>query len=247
MIKPLFYILSGEGINCEHETLHALEQAGAQGKIIHINDLIKNKESLKSIQGLLLPGGFSYGDELGSGQILALKMKRGLYQELIDCVDRGVAIGGICNGFQVLVRLGLIPDHQESRSVSLIHNKDHKFIDKWARLKREESVCWWTHQISKNTLSMPIRHGEGKIFIKDEKVFHELEKNKQIVFRYQEDVNGSLSKIAGLCNKRGNVFGLMPHPEAALYKFQKFDQDKSREFYDGYKVFESIVYYLKNN
>jgi phosphoribosylformylglycinamidine synthase I len=214
-------VLTGDGINCEEETALAFREEGAEAMIVHIQDLINTPTLLKQSHILALPGGFSFGDELGSGQVLALKLKHSLGAELKQFIEDKKCIIGICNGFQALVRLGLLPKPFTERSMSLAHNTQGHFLDRWVNLKVPKSKCIWTSTIQDKEISLPIRHGEGKIiFAGNEKAqqsqFETLQGNGQIALRYSEDVNGSYQQIAGVCDPSGLIFGLMPHPEAAV-------------------------------
>jgi phosphoribosylformylglycinamidine synthase len=244
MSKVKVLVLTGDGINCEKESARAFELAGALSTIVHINDLLENKNQLEQFQILCLPGGFSFGDELGSGQILAHKIKYGLKDEFYRFVEDKKPILGICNGFQVLTKLGLLPDYQSERTVALDHNLSHKFIDKWTELQVEnETVCKWTKNIK--TISLPIRHGEGRVCFpkgKESEVYTHLKENGQIALRYTQNPNGSSYDIAGICDKNGLIFGLMPHPEAAVSHFSHVKgsgtQDKMGE---GLTMFKNIL------
>lgn len=237
-------VLCGDGINCEKESAQAFNRVGAQSTIIHINDLLLNKSILSDYQILCLPGGFSFGDELGSGQILAHKIKHGLEQEFYKFVDDKKPIIGICNGFQVLTKLGLLPDYKTNRSVALAHNLHGQFIDQWVDLSVEsKSVCHWTKGLVK--LSLPIRHGEGRIVFtegKEKEIFEELNNFGQIVLTYDQNPNGSYHDIAGICDKEGLIFGLMPHPEAAIANFSHPNGHgiEKREG-DGLAIFKNIM------
>ncbi|MBT7608238.1 MAG: phosphoribosylformylglycinamidine synthase subunit PurQ [Bacteriovoracaceae bacterium] len=243
-----FLILSGDGINCEKETLAAFRKVGLAGNIIHINELVKNKSCLKEYQGLALPGGFSFGDELGSGQVLALKIKKLLYQEFYEFVDDNKPIIGICNGFQVLIRLGLLPDHRSDRVLGLAHNSTGHFIDQWTDLDVPESTCLWTKGMG--SIELPIRHGEGRIVLAKNREFEissYLKENKLIALTYKTDINGSHEKIAGLTNKTGTILGLMPHPEAFMVKGLRGAGASVRDVQspgDGNHFFKNIKYIL---
>lgn len=241
-MKPNFLILCGDGINCERETARAFEIAGAGARIVHINDVLEAPRMLRDFQGLAIPGGFSFGDELGSGQIMALKIRHKLGDAFFDFVAAGKPVIGICNGFQVLVKLGLLPFPKTlDRALALAPNLGGGFIDRWVTLDvNQKSVCRWTEGLEK--LELPIRHGEGRIVFKDEKLYAQLQAAGQIPLTYTEDVNGSHGRIAGLCDASGMVLGLMPHPEAhvrrATYKSPERDFMKDG---DGLALFTNIV------
>lgn len=216
-MKPLFLVLCGDGINCERETAAAFEAAGGRARIVHINDVLESPKMLEDFQGLAIPGGFSFGDELGSGQIMALKIRHKLGGAFFDFVAAGKPVIGICNGFQVLVKLGLLPyPETQERVLGLAPNVGGGFIDRWVALDvNRRSVCRWTEDIAH--LELPVRHGEGRVVFKDETIYQELLAAGQIPLTYAEDVNGSHGRIAGLCDASGMILGLMPHPEAHVF------------------------------
>lgn len=220
MRKPKVLILSGDGINCQNETAWAFELAGAESQCIHVNDLLENPDLLDSFQGMAFPGGFSFGDELGSGQLLAIKMKNHLKEVLDRAVVRKLPMIGICNGLQVLTKLGLLPDWNQDRTVAMAHNLQGHFIDRWVDMTILKSSCLWTKGLENQVVSVPVRHGEGRFTFTpgyEDQVFQQLQANGQIVFRYTQDINGSFDQIAGICDPTGTILGLMPHPEAVLF------------------------------
>jgi phosphoribosylformylglycinamidine (FGAM) synthase-like amidotransferase family enzyme len=240
-MKPLFIIVAGDGINCERETAAALVQAGGDSKIVHINDLLENPKMLEAAEGLAIPGGFSFGDELGSGQIMALKIRHKLGSAFFDMVGQKKPIIGICNGFQVLVKLGLLPFPAEiERRVALAANESGKFIDRWVSLEvNPKSVCLWTKDLPLSSLELPIRHGE------EEAIYQTLVEQGQIPLTYTVDVNGSHGRIAALTDPSGVVLGLMPHPEAFVSRmtYKSLQQDAADKG-DGLCIFENIIKYL---
>ncbi|MEK7483001.1 MAG: phosphoribosylformylglycinamidine synthase subunit PurQ [Planctomycetota bacterium] len=246
---PRFLILSGDGINCERETSKAFELAGASPEIVHINDLLAQPSVLKQFQGMALPGGFSFGDELGSGQVLALKIRYGLSEEFQSFIAEKKPMIGICNGFQVLVKLGLLPDPNHMRTASLMQNKEGSFINCWVPLRKiTNTVCKWTQKISDSPFELPIRHGEGRIVFlasQENVIYERLQKQGQIPLIYEKNVNGSFQSIAALCDPTGLIFGLMPHPEA--YVFEATSRHFRTDVFQkgpGQLIFESIVSYL---
>lgn len=246
-------VLTGDGINCEEETALAFKEHGVTPQIIHIYDLIHNPALLEKTHILALPGGFSFGDEIGSGQILALKLKYSLGEELLKFVNEGKLIIAICNGFQALVRLGLLPVPFAEREMTLTHNRQGHFINHWVGLEVLSSKCIWTKKINQQQISLPIRHGEGKIVFAGDsknqaKIYERLIKNEQVVLTYEEDVNGSYQKIAGVCDPTGRIFGLMPHPEAAISEWlNPSGAGKSDTKGIGSYFFESGIEYVENN
>lgn len=225
MKSPKVLVLTGDGINCERETARAFRLAGADPQIVHINDLLENPKSLQSYEAMAFPGGFSFGDDLGSGQVLALKLSLVLGDELKHFVESKKPVIGICNGFQALTKLGLLPEPFGVRSMALARNSHGHFLDRWANLEAEKSsICIWTRNLaSEGAFGLPIRHGEGRVVFakgEEESIHRQLSQKGQIVLRYSEDVNGSHGRIAGVCDPTGLVFGLMPHPEAAVSLLQ---------------------------
>jgi phosphoribosylformylglycinamidine synthase len=246
-------VLTGDGINCETETAMAFKELGVSATIVHIQDLISEPSMLSSVHILALPGGFSFGDEIGSGQILALKLKYSLGTELKKFVEEKKLIIGICNGFQALVRLGLLPAPFEKRTMTLTHNRQGHFIDRWTEMNVQDSHCAWTKSLQQKTIELPIRHGEGKIVfagdrIDQERTYQALKKNGQIALQYTSDVNGSYEKIAGVCDPSGRIFGLMPHPEAAVSDWLNPDGSKKGPGVGvGLEFFKNGIEYCLNH
>ncbi len=220
-LLPRALILCGDGINCERETAAAFEAAGFVTITSHVNRLSSDRRYLEGFQALALPGGFSFGDELGSGQILALKLRDYAGDALRQFIEKRKPVIGICNGFQALIKLGLLPFSGEPRSLALTHNTSGHFFNRWAEVEFPESVCIWT--MGMRATQFPVRHGEGRLVADESKgsefaasVLKHLRENRQIPIRYATDINGSMDRIAGLCDPSGVVLGLMPHPEAAM-------------------------------
>jgi len=211
-MQPKALVLDGDGINCENEISFALTSVGFSVYQLHITDLLNESKHLKDCQMLVIPGGFSFADEIRSGKVLALKLKEKLFSQLNAFIEDGRFLLGICNGFQVLTMLGLLPDYSlfGAHSAALVANQSGKFIDRWVDLIVNEKTSS-PLLTGLKTLSLPIRHGEGRIVVKRE-IADSIE--EFVCLRYKENVNGSFENIAALTNKKGNVFGLMPHPEA---------------------------------
>ena len=216
-------VLTGDGINCERETARAFSLVGAEAKIIHCNDLLESPKTLHNFQAIAFPGGFSFGDDLGSGQVLALKLSLILGDELKRFVNDKKPVIGICNGFQALTKLGLLPDPFAPRSMALAKNASGHFLNRWVDLEVEKNtICIWTKGLQ-GTIPLPIRHGEGRVVFtkgEEELIHRRISQAGQVVLRYGDDVNGSYGRIAGVCDSSGLVFGLMPHPEAAISLLQ---------------------------
>lgn len=249
MAKAL--VLSGDGINCERETARAFEVVGFQTQIVHINELIKNSSTYKNVQAFALPGGFSFGDELGSGKLLALKLQYELSDYLRHLIDSETLIIGICNGFQALVSLGILPGNEnQAKLASLAYNLNSNneripFLNKWVELSPKSTHCIWTKDLT--NIQLPVRHGEGRLIFKDDQsVYERLNQNGQIPLAYTEDLNGSFEKSAALCDETGKVFGLMPHPEAAMSAgLNPLDRNNSDELGPGYKIFKNAYNYFQ--
>ena len=226
--KPKVIILSGYGLNCEEETKFAFESAGGVANIVHINDLIAKPKMLLEYQILVFPGGFSYGDDTGSGKAYANKFKNHLAKELTEFLSRDTLLIGICNGFQIVTNLGILPG-------ALTHNKNGQYIDRWVDLKISTSTkasvkqkSPWLKSIKK--ISLPIAHEEGRYII-SQKEYEKMKKGGQIAFAYtqgeickfqniEKNPNGSDFCIAGVSAYNGRVLGMMPHPERAMFFHQ---------------------------
>jgi len=227
MTKVRALVLTGYGLNCDNETAYAFELAGAKADRVHINSLIDGSASLDDYQILAFGGGFSWGDDHGAGVIQAVRMKSKLGDRIVEFIEKGNLILGICNGFQALVNLGLLPGFEcdyRSRSVSLTYNDCGNFRNDWVTLTvNSDSPCVFTRGIDQ--IDLPVRHGEGKFYAKSETI-ERLIDDQQVVFQYALpdgrtaerlfpfNPNGSIRDIAGICDPTGRVLGLMPHPEA---------------------------------
>jgi phosphoribosylformylglycinamidine synthase I len=220
-------VLTGFGLNCDGETAYALEVAGAAAHRVHLNSLIAGEKRLEDFQIFVIGGGFSWGDDHGAGVILAMRLKHRMQDDLLDFVRRGGLILGICNGFQVLVNLGVLPGLEPSelkRQVALIANDCGHFRNQWVHLTiNAASPCVFTRGMER--IELPVRHGEGKFHAEPE-VFRQMTDRQQVVVRYAmpdgrvaggnfpHNPNGSMDDVAGICDATGRIFGLMPHPEA---------------------------------
>ncbi|MEY4630112.1 MAG: phosphoribosylformylglycinamidine synthase [Pseudomonadota bacterium] len=232
---PRALVLCGDGINCERETVAAFAAAGFAASACHLNRLAAEPAALGEFQALALPGGFSFGDELGSGQILATKLSVLLGEQIRQFVADGKPVIGICNGFQTLAKMGLFNDPASGRRVALAHNSQGVFVDRWVAVEFPESDCIWTRGLE--GCDFPVRHGEGRVMIEGEIP------PGCVALRYSEDINGSSGRIAGLCDPTGLVFGLMPHPEAALHDV--LHPQKRIGGARGLRVFENAYKYVK--
>ena len=227
MVDVNVLVMSGFGLNCDTETAYAFELAGARTQAVHINSLIDGSARLEDFQILVFIGGFSWADDHGAGVIQAMRLKTNIGARILDFVDQGNLVLGICNGFQALVNLGLLPGFNQDytvRSVALTINDCGNFRNQWVYLKpNPASPCVFTTGIDR--AEFPVRHGEGKLYADDATLARLVETN-QIVLQYAMpdgnlaegrfpcNPNGSLLDIAGICDPTGRIFGLMPHPEA---------------------------------
>lgn len=232
MKKVRALVLTGYGLNCDYETAYALECAGAKADRVHINSLIDGTVKLNDFQIMVFVGGFSWGDDHGAGVIQAVRMKTNISDQFLEFIDRGNLALGICNGFQTMVNIGLLPAFHtdvdtglaKDRSVALTYNDCGNFRDDWVYLKvNSASPCIFTKGFDR--IEFPVRHGEGK-FYAEESIIEELIENNQVVLRYALsngdpargkfpfNPNGSVDDIAGISDSTGRIFGLMPHPEA---------------------------------
>lgn len=231
-IKPSVCLLKADGINCDRETSHAFDLAGGQTQLVHINELRSKERSLKNFEILVIPGGFSYGDDVASGKILALELTSYLADQIDDFVRRrkGLVLG-ICNGFQVLVRTGLLPFGEIGEmQATLAPNDSGHFECRWVNLKVEDNhVCAFLEGVN-GVVSYQVAHGEGKFLAKPPEL-GQIEGQHLVVFRYCDSLgrptpeyplnpNGSLNAIAGICDPSGRILGLIPHPERFINRTQ---------------------------
>jgi len=255
-------ILTGLGLNCEAETAEAFRLAGASPEQVHLLDLLEGGEAprLADYRVLAFIGGFAFGDHLGAGFVFANKIRYKLYDQLLEFIETGGLALGICNGFQTMVRLGLLPgldgDYRTARA-ALAPNNRLGYRDAWVRLAFDpDSPCLWTRGLDQ--LELPARHGEGKFLAEDDELLGRLERAGQVAARYVDDTgaateiwpanpNGSPAGVAGVCDPSGRLFGLMPHPDAFLYPFhhprwerRAADAELPAEG-DGMKIFRNGV------
>jgi phosphoribosylformylglycinamidine synthase len=254
-------VLTGFGINCDLETAEALRRAGAVPSRRHVNDLVTDPGLLDGASILAVPGGFSFGDHVGSGRILANRLRHQLGDPLRRFVDAGNLVIGICNGFQVLAKMGILPrfDEEFRQEVTLTHNDSGRFENRWVVLQTQPATpCVWLRGIDR--LELPVRHGEGKFIPRDGATLERLRAGGHIALRYAgpggtlargafpANPNGSVDDIAGICDATGRVFGLMPHPEAfrdgtnhPLWTRRGRPEDEGA----GLQVFRNAVAYVR--
>lgn len=265
MQAPKAIVIRTAGTNCDEETRFALEHAGALPELVHINHLAKESDPFAGVSIIAIPGGFTYGDDVASGKVLAVELAHVIGDKMREFVDRGGLIIGICNGFQVLVKTGLLPDARfaaaAERKATLTFNESHKFECRWVRLKAaENTVCVFAQ--AGEEFDMPVAHGEGRFVCRDQQVLDELKSNGQVVYRYvgadgsadigyPEDPNGSVEHIAGICDKSGRIFGLMPHPERHIFAYQhpraRRDENSGKNEGEGIRLFRRAVQYCKGS
>ncbi len=240
--RPRVLVITGYGFNCEAESIAAWRMAGAEPVPVHFADLLAAPDVLSTVRALMFIGGFSFGDHMGSGHVIASRLRHRLRPALEDYLASGGLVLGICNGFQILVRLGLLPGlvGQYFRPLaSLAMNDVGTFRNLWVRVRFEhDSPCIFTRGLP--PMDLPVRHGEGKLVVPDRRMLERIEGERLAVCRYVDprtgeparlypaNPNGSVNAIAGLCDPTGHVFGMMPHPEAYLYPDQHPSADRQR-------------------
>lgn len=254
--KPKALVLRAAGTNCNNETAFAFELGGAIAEQAHINELIRGSRKLEGYHILAIPGGFSYGDDLGSGKVFANQLAIKLGRELEDFMAAGKLVIGICNGFQVLIKMGLLPalSRVYAQEATLTNNDSGKFEDRWVWM-RAENESLFTKGIRR--IYLPVNHGEGK-FVASNEVTEQLRKNRLIKLKYANEdgseakqypynPNGSMLSIAAITNREGNVFGMMPHPEKFVTKYTHpgWTRENLPEEGDGLRIFRNMAEYAE--
>ncbi len=265
--RPRVLIITGYGLNCEAESRQAWLLAGADPELVHLNDLLAQPGRLADFAALMFIGGFSFGDHMTSGHVFAVRLRHRLREPLARFLADGRLVLGVCNGFQIMVKLGLLPgldgEYFEQR-VALIQNEVGHFQNFWVELRFEPlSPCVFTRGLDR--MPLPIRHGEGRLYTPDRALLDRIETAGGVACRYADPAtgapavdfpwnpNGSLNAIAGLCDPTGRVFGLMPHPEAYLYPENHPQWDRQRTTGTlparglGLRLFENAVSFLRAN
>jgi phosphoribosylformylglycinamidine synthase I len=219
-------VLRAAGINCDEETAFAWRRAGAEANSLHVNRILENPIAIGDYQIITIPGGFSYGDDIASGKILANQLNHHLGDAINAFVDRGGLVLGICNGFQVLVQMGLLPGSDCGVPCTLTLNDSGRYEDRWVTVRADAPLCAFLDPGA--VFQFPVAHGEGKLLTSDgEASVARLEASNRIALKYvspngetptfPENPNGSIGNVAGLTDATGRVFGLMPHPERNLF------------------------------
>jgi len=240
-------VLTGFGINADQEMSVAFKRAGAQVSLVHVEDLCRGISSLDDFSILAFPGGFAFGDHLGSGKVLSHIVRKSLRPQIDSLVGRGGLVIGICNGFQTLVKMGLLPNRSGdwNQEVSLVHNDIGHFLDCWVHLRRNpDNDSPWLRGI--DGMFVPIRHGEGRLVVNDEVVAKAIERDHLCAFEYRDGApNGSFRDIAGLTDVTGRVLGLMPHPECYLQNEQRPDGVQHKHSPEGLSLFYNAVSWIR--
>ena len=254
-MKPKVLVLRAAGTNCDVETAYAFKIAGAEIESVYIDELEHRK--LTAYQIIALSGGFTYGDDIAAGKILANEIKYKFRDKFLEFIEQGNLIIGICNGFQVLVKCGILPAFDgsfEAQSVSLISNDSERFEDRWVHLKVHSDRSIFTKGM-KSIITLPVAHAEGKFVVKDDDILKQI--RKHIVFQYVDkkgneagypfNPNGSTLNIAGITDQTGRILGLMPHPERHISFLQhpNHTREKLEGPGDGLRIFENAVDYFK--
>jgi len=252
-------VLRAAGINCDLETQYALELAGARAERVHVNRLIEDKTLLDPFKILVVPGGFSYGDDVAAGKILANQVIHHLQEQVRRFIDQGKLILGICNGFQVLVKAGILPGSDGTSlqaGVTITNNDTAKYEDRWVYLEPQTDRCVFIEPGRR--VYLPVAHGEGKVVTQDKQSLDQLRSNGHIAFKYVDqdgkegpypiNPNGSVDSIAGLMDKTGRVLGLMPHPERFIHPTHHphWTRLKGQVHCDGMIPFTRAVQYIRD-
>lgn len=265
-MKPIALVLQARGSNRDYDVMQALELAGATAEGVPLNHLRSGKKRWADYQMLVLPGGFSYADALGAGKLLAIDLNSYFAEEISAFVEAGKPVIGICNGFQALVKSGILPGVSPSRSqiegqgtdhATLTFNAAGHFECRWVDLQPVSQTCVWTKALEE-MITCPIAHGEGNFQVSDSAFSNQLVAQDQVALTYAcpngapangaypANPNGSLLDIAGICNPQGNVLGLMPHPENHIYPYQHPQFTRGVQQGSGLALFSSGVKYAAN-
>jgi phosphoribosylformylglycinamidine synthase I len=243
-------ILRAPGTNCDVETAFAFELAGAVVSLVHVNQLIRGEEQLADYRIMVIPGGFTYGDDIAAGRVLANELRLKLNQDIPRSIENGGLILGICNGFQVLARAGILPEPSPGlpQRLTLASNDSGRFECRWIHLAVErKSPCVFTRGIE--SMYLPVAHGEGKVVAPPEAlpalnaVLHYTDEAGNTQAGYPYNPNGSMDNIAGICDSSGRIFALMPHPERHVRGTQhpQWTRHGAKEYGDGFRIFSNAV------
>jgi phosphoribosylformylglycinamidine synthase I len=253
MAKVRTLILRAPGTNCDQETAFAFEQAGSAVDSAHVNELVRGEKSLSRYQILVIPGGFTYGDDISAGKILANELRLKLGEDVQRFIEGGGLILGICNGFQVLVKAGILPPLENGQWLTLAGNDSNRFECRWVYLQiNQQSPCIFTKGII--AMYLPVAHAEGKVMAEAETlnelnvVLRYADKKGNTQVGYPHKPNGSLGNIAGICDDSGRIFALMPHPERFIRWTQhpRWARETPRQHGDGLAIFRNAVEWVKS-
>ena len=240
-MKPVVAVLYGPGINCHEETAFAIELAGLEARVVNFQDIQDGNDRLTKYQAMVVPGGFSWGDHLGSGRIFGLHLIARAADQLRELVETGKPILGICNGFQILVETGLLPAGTVGkRRAALLQNRSASFESRWVELAVTDTQSIWTKGLEGRTLRMPVAHGEGRLYWEDDDLIHPAlcyAKDGRPTEEYPANPNGAPGGVAGIRDSSGLIFGLMPHPERASLPWHGST--------DGMELFTNLAGYLR--
>ena len=254
--KPKALIIRAPGTNCEHDTAYAFSLAGAEPTVMHVNQVISSRDRVDDFQILCVPGGFSYGDDVAAGKVLAAQLEHNLSDVLRNFHAQGKLILGICNGFQVLIKSGLFFDEtSDSAAATLTWNDSGRYLDAWVHLHSDSDLCVFLKGI--DLLELPIAHAEGRFVALSDDELKTLDSNGQLAIRYCKpegpngkvpypmNPNGSQADVAGICDSTGRVFGLMPHPERNIDPTHHPNWTRGdRSGGSGLKIFKNAVAYF---
>ena len=239
--------MRGTGTNCDIETQSSFRYVGADAELVHITELLAGKKKVLDYDIMAFPGGFSYGDDISAGKIFAVKMAR-LSKDFEKFIKGRRPVIGICNGFQILVKTGFLPENRGNAQISTLYTNDcGHFLAKWIKLKvNRNSPCIFTKGLPEE-IELPIAHGEGKFIMEDERALEGLLKAELHALTYSDNPNGSMRGIAGVTTLSGTCFGLMPHPERNFFAVQHPDRASVRReaVAVGYQFFKNAVDYVK--
>ena len=259
MTKAKAIVLRAAGINCDMETEYAFQLAGAEAQRVHVNRVLENKGLLDEFQILVIPGGFSYGDDVAAGKILANQIVHHLLEPVQNFIEQGKLVLGICNGFQVLVKAGILPgriSNEQQQEVTITYNDSAKYEDRWVYLAPQTDRCVFIEP--GRQIYLPVAHGEGKVITRDDTALQELKTEGHVAFKYVDEngregdypinPNGSTDSVAGLTDTTGRVLGLMPHPERFIRPTQHPRWSRLENVNaDGMTIFRNAVKYVQEN
>lgn len=259
MPTPRVLVLRAPGTNCDIESAHAFDLAGGKTDLVHINQLLEDPALASQYQILCLPGGFSYGDDISAGRILGNQIRHHLQETLVEFKASDKLILGICNGFQILLRSGiLVADDEQGEPATLTWNASGKFEDRWVKLNVDGDKSVFLSGIE--SMYLPVAHAEGKFVTRTDALLNHLKSQGRLALRYlalaqsnghvpyPDNPNGSLADVAGVCDETGRVFGLMPHPERFVDPTQhpRWTREGLQEHGDGLAMFQNAVRYFQS-